>query len=117
MSGSWRRIEFLAWLCGLALTAGCRKPAASSSRVKRYRLRGQVKNLLPSKQAAVIAHEAILGEDGQLWMEAMTMEFPVRNAQEFAKLTSNAVIEARLNQDETTFDYWLDEIRVLSGAP
>lgn len=52
---------------------------------------------------AVIQHEAIEG-----WMEAMTMEFPVRDKSEFAKLAEGRRIKAIVEVQD--LDYWLTSI-------
>lgn len=65
--------------------------------------------LTPEHRLAAIRHEEIKG-----WMEAMTMEFPVRDGAEFAKLKPGARIEATVNVQD--LDYWLTGIRVVEGA-
>lgn len=59
------------------------KSADSKSKepVKEYPLRGEIKKLDAEGKIATIQHERI-GD----WMGAMTMDFPVKNAQEFASL-------------------------------
>jgi Cu/Ag efflux protein CusF len=70
-----------------------------------YQLRGKVLRLRPEARIAVIDHEKIEG-----WMEAMTMEFPVPNAEDFAKLKEGAVIRATVNVND--LNYWLTGIQV-----
>lgn len=72
--------------------------------IRRYELRGEVVRLEPDRRTAVIKHDAIVG-----WMEAMTMEFPVRDNSEFAKLQKGARIRATVNVQD--LDYWLSNIR------
>jgi Cu/Ag efflux protein CusF len=62
--------------------------------------------LVPENRLASIQHEEIKG-----WMEAMTMEFPVRDGAEFAKLKPGLEIEATVNVRD--LDYWLTGIRVV----
>ena len=85
------------------LIAGCsrEKPAAPA---RRYELRGEVVRLEPGRNTAVIRHENIEG-----WMEAMTMEFPVRDKAEFAKLAQGQRIRATVNVRD--LDYWLSDIK------
>lgn len=71
--------------------------------VQRYQLVGEVVRLEPERTTALIKHEEIKG-----WMEAMTMEFPVRDKAEFAKLTQGQRIRATINVQG--YDYWLTEI-------
>jgi protein SCO1/2 len=87
----------------LGLAAACTRSNAPEKPVQRYPLRGEVVRLQPDSQVAVIKHEKIEG-----WMEAMTMEFPVRDKQQFAKLAEGMHIRATvLVQD---LDYWLEDI-------
>ena len=53
---------------------------------------------------AVIKHDTIEG-----WMEAMTMEFPVRDKAEFAKLGEGKRIRATVHVQD--LDYWLSDIQ------
>lgn len=75
--------------------------------IRHYKLKGKVVRLVPENRLAAIQHEEIKG-----WMEAMTMEFPVRDASEFAKLKPGLEIEATVNVQD--LDYWLTGIRVVS---
>jgi Cu/Ag efflux protein CusF len=77
-----RRITLL--LLALML-AGC----ASKEQVKRYTMQGEIKALDPAAKTATIAH----GKIGD-WMEAMTMEYPVKPDAEFQKLHVGDRIEA-----------------------
>lgn len=72
---------------------------------QRYRLHGKVLRLRAEHRIAVIQHERIEG-----WMEAMTMEFPVPNPAEYAKLNEGATIRATVNVNDAFF--WLSEITV-----
>ena len=56
---------------------------------RRYAMQGQVKALDPSTKTATID----AGKIGD-WMEAMTMEYPVKPEAEFAKLHPGDSIEA-----------------------
>ena len=96
-------------LCLLAAVtlAGC---GAREEPVKRYFLVGEVKALDPATQSATIKHEKI-GD----WMEAMTMEFPVRPDSEFAKLHVGDQIQATVMVQDQAF--WVTTVRVVaSGA-
>jgi protein SCO1/2 len=100
--GQIRRRQMLVLLLGSA--GGCSRKQEPEQPVRRYEMRGKVIRLQPSSQIAVIQHEKIEG-----WMEAMTMDFPVRDKEEFAKLRDGMRIRATvLVQD---LDYWLTEIR------
>jgi protein SCO1/2 len=90
---------------GLVLLAGCSQPKKSNASIKRYAMRGEVVRLEPQRQIAVIKHEKIEG-----WMEAMTMEFPVRDKSEMAKLAEGKRIGATVFVQD--LDYWIGEIQV-----
>ena len=93
------------WAIPILVTAGCGRHEP----IKQYRLKGKVVRLVPEHRLAAIQHEEIKG-----WMEAMTMEFPVRDGSEFAKLKPGLQIEATVNVQDV--DYWLSDIRVPVGA-
>lgn len=85
-------------------TSSCssrREPAAAE---KRYQLSGVVLDLDPKLQTANIQHGPIAG-----WMEAMTMDYPIRSKTEFAALRAGDHITATVNVRGT--DYDLTEIK------
>src|ERR1017187_1215325 len=69
----------------LFMLAGCAQKAAE----KRYPMQGQVTALDATNHTAIIA----AGKIGD-WMEAMTMEYPVKPDAEFAKLHVGDRMEA-----------------------
>jgi Cu/Ag efflux protein CusF len=71
-------------LLALAL-AGC----GAKNQTKRYAMEGEVKALDPAAKSATIA----AGKIGD-WMEAMTMEYPVKPDAEFQKLHVGDHIQA-----------------------
>lgn len=83
--------------------AGCKREEKQP--VRQYSLRGEVVRLNAGSQTAVIKHEKI-GD----WMEAMTMEFPVRDKAEFSKLAAGKRVRATVNVQG--YDYWLTAIEV-----
>jgi Cu/Ag efflux protein CusF len=72
---------------------------------KQYPLTGEVKALDPSAKLATIQHQKI-GD----WMEAMTMEFPVKPDAEFEKLHVGDQIEATVVV--TDLKYHVTDIKV-----
>jgi Cu/Ag efflux protein CusF len=70
---------------------------------QRYALKGVVLRLKPADRVAVVQHEKIEG-----WMEAMTMEFPVPDAAEYAKLKEGAKIRSTVYVNDLY--YWLTSI-------
>jgi Cu/Ag efflux protein CusF len=89
-----------ALLLALAL-AGC----GAKNQTKRYPMEGEVKALDPGAKSATIA----AGKIGD-WMEAMTMEYPVKPDAEFQKLHVGDHIQATavVNDDK----YYITEVRV-----
>lgn len=95
---------------GLILSlAACSKSGTNAEPEKQYPMTGQVKSLDPKVQTATIQHEAI-GD----WMEAMTMEFPVREKADFERLHPGDKIQATVHIKGV--DYWITNIQPQSGA-
>ena len=89
----------------VTLAACTRRPEPGP--IRQYDITGVVITLNSSNLVATIQHEEIKG-----WMEAMTMEFPVREASEFAKLKPGSRISARVNVQG--LDFWLSDIRAVA---
>lgn len=99
-------------LCGLLTLSGCAKsePVAemkktSSEPVKQYALKGEVKRLDAENKTVTIKHEQI-GD----WMGAMTMEFPVKDPADFAKLSEGRPVQATVYV-QGTLDYWVGNVQ------
>ena len=92
-------------LAGLAMLAACAKKPPE----KRYKLTGDVVSLDPKTQTANIKGDKIEG-----WMEAMTMEYPVRDKAEFAKLAVGDRISATVFVEDVK--YYIGDIRVTGKA-
>ncbi len=71
--------------------------------VAEYQMRGEVLRLDPAGQLAAVKHGKIEG-----WMEAMTMDYPVRDKQDFAKLRVGEKIQAKVSVHG--HDYWISDI-------
>ena len=87
-------------LC-LLMLAGCAQKAAE----KRYPMQGQITALDATTHTATIA----AGKIGD-WMEAMTMEYPVKPDAEFAKLHVGDRIEATVVVGDPA--YYVTQIKV-----
>jgi len=87
-------------LLAIAL-AGC----GARNQAKRYPMEGEVKALDPAAKSATIA----AGKIGD-WMEAMTMEYPVKPDAEFQKLHVGDRIQATVvvNDDK----YYVTEVKI-----
>jgi Cu/Ag efflux protein CusF len=90
----------------LLIGCGGSKPAEPASE---FALKGLVLRVDPQVRTAVIKHENIEG-----WMEAMTMEFPIRDAREFEKLSIGKRISATVFV--TGDEYWLGKIAEAPAA-
>jgi len=98
-----RRRAFLT--AAAAALAACSKQAPE----KRYTLTGDVLRLDPNARMATIKGDRIQG-----WMEAMTMDYPVKDKAEFAKLHEADRITATVFVGES--GYHIGEIRVVGKA-
>ena len=85
------------------------KEEAKDEPVKKYALHGEVLRLDPQGKIAAIKHEKI-GD----WMEAMTMEYPVKEQPEFDKLHVGDKIDATVYVQGNS--YWVGEIQEDAGA-
>jgi|SRR5581483_2113982 len=98
----------LAAIALLALMSACQQPSAKEEAknepLKQYALHGEVLRLDPQGKIAAIKHEKI-GD----WMEAMTMEFPVKDPAEFDKLKTGETINATVNVQGNR--YWVSNIQ------
>ena len=94
-------IRNLAVILLLLLLAGCAKEAP----VHRYALRGEVLKVDARAHTATIKHEKI--DD---WMEAMTMEFPIKDPKELAALQPGEHITATVFVSDAG-PYWVGEIQ------
>jgi Cu/Ag efflux protein CusF len=86
----------------MAVLAGCGEKAVPE---KRYPMQGEVKALDASARTATIA----AGKIGD-WMEAMTMEYPVKPEAEFQKLHVGDKIEATVVVADVK--YYVTDIKV-----
>lgn len=91
------------WALVLWGLVGCeaKKPAAAA---RTCEVRGEVLRLDTQVRTAVLKHGQICD-----WMGAMTMEFPVRDAAEFAKLRAGQKVTATVHIGEPEF--WLSDVR------
>lgn len=87
----------------LLVLAGCEKKLPEQTKpIKTYTITGVIKALDAEHHSATIEHQEIVG-----WMDAMTMEFPVRNVSEFAKLQVGQKITAKVNVQD--LEFWLSD--------
>ena len=96
-----RRISVFLPLLLLLMLAGC----AQKTPEKRYPMQGEIKALDASAHTATIA----AGKIGD-WMEAMTMEYPVKPDAEFQKLHVGDRIQATVIVGDPA--YYVTEIKI-----
>jgi protein SCO1 len=105
----------LIFLAIILFFAACQKtpPAQNStlSDVKRYTLQGKVVSLNRAAKKATIEHQDIPG-----YMEAMTMEFPVRQDAVWDVLTPGSDVRADLVVDNAKGEFWLENMSI-SAVP
>lgn len=83
----------------------------ASADAKRYNLKGKVVAVDKAKKKATVAHDEIPG-----YMDAMTMDFPIRADWVWEDLTKDAEIRAELVVDEKDKDgYWLENIAIVAA--
>ncbi len=84
------------------LLAGCQRNPVTQP-AKEYQMQGEVVSLDPAAHLATVKAGKIEG-----WMEAMTMEYPVKDPQEFGKLKVGENIQAKITVQGT--DYWISSV-------
>jgi Cu/Ag efflux protein CusF len=92
----------------LAACSGTKAPSGPPE--KHYQLTGVVQAVDPKLQTATVKANDIRG-----WMEAMTMDFPVRSKSDFGQLRVGDRITATVNVRGT--DYDLTNIRRQNNKP
>lgn len=102
---------FLLILFSVLIFSACQKPQAqtASPEAKHFKLKGKIVAVDKAKKKATVAHDAIAG-----YMDAMTMEFPVKDDFVLNDLTKDADIRADLIVDKDAF--WLENFQITSAA-
>jgi Cu/Ag efflux protein CusF len=100
-------MKLLTCLICAGLLAGCQRNPPPQP-VKEYQMQGEVVSVDPSAQTAMVKSGKIEG-----WMEAMTMEYPVKDKAEFSKLKAGEKIQAKILVQGT--DYWIASVNEEPG--
>jgi len=95
-------MKLLTCLICVGLLAGCQRNPPPQP-VKEYQMQGEVVSVDPAAQTAMVKGGKIEG-----WMEAMTMEYPVKDKAEFGKLKAGEKIQAKILVQGT--DYWIASV-------
>lgn len=99
-------------IAALITFSACQKQAAKqpTGTEKRYPMKGKVISVDKAKKKAKIDHEEIPG-----FMEAMTMDFPIREDWVWENLTPGAEVRAELVVDSAADEpYWLEKIGIVA---
>ena len=101
---------FILFLFSILLFTACQKADTqpASADAKRYPLKGTVVSVDKANKKAEIKHDEIPG-----YMEAMTMNFPIRADWVWEDLTPGAEIRAELVVDND--GYWLENIGIVAA--
>lgn len=108
------RFKFtILFLLSIFLFAACQKveTQTASSDAKRYELKGVVLAVDRANKKATIKHEEIPD-----YMEAMTMDLPIREDWVWDDLTENSEIRAELVVDDAKGEYWLEKIAIVASS-
>ena len=115
MKGMDRFLLIISFVLLASFISSCGRTTANSntsSAEKRYELKGKVVSVDKAAKRATIHHEAIPG-----FMEAMTMEFPIREDWVWGELQPGAEVHAELVVDNAAKDpYWLEKIGIVALA-
>ena len=76
------------------------------SKADRYSLRGEVLHCDATHSLVTVKHEKIEA-GGKVWMEAMTMDFPVPAKADYDKACASKQIRATLYHNPKELQYWL----------
>jgi protein SCO1 len=109
--------HFFLLLIVAAFVAGCDKHSHAASRrspgistnVSTYQVKGVLKNIRTNGSRALIAHEDIPG-----YMQAMTVEFDVRDTNELVNLQPGDPITFRMLVTDT--DGWIDHVQRIGAG-
>jgi protein SCO1/2 len=93
-------------LLTVAVLAACSKPVP----IQRYSLHGEIVRLDAQGNIATIRHQKIEG-----WMDAMTMQFPIKDNRDFAGLHPSDCINATVFVQG--YNIWVGEIVHQPTAP
>lgn len=113
-----RREVLVAMLGGGAGLMSCKTAAKraggipeGTGPVERFHLEGVVVRTDADNHLVTIKHGQIANDTGKVWMEPMTMEFPVPDAVEFAKLQPGQSVIGTVFSRPSDLEYWVGEIR------
>jgi len=95
----------------LITTISCSSPR-DTALTRQYLLTGTIVRVDESRKTVTVKHGPIRSQTGELWMEPMTMEFPVRGQNALSTLKPGLKIKATVKQRQDDYDYWIEHIQV-----
>jgi Cu/Ag efflux protein CusF len=110
MSGAKNGILPAILLPPILLATSCGSNPEPKQPPKRFQMHGQVVRLDPQAKVATISAQKIEG-----WMDAMSMEYPVKDPQDFSTLHPDDCIDATVWVQGA--DYWVGEVKHSAAAP
>lgn len=92
--------------------ASCSQPASEASKEppKQYKMHGEVTRVDPQNKLATIDAQKVDG-----WMEAMKMDYPVKDQQDLSKLQAGECIDATVFVQGN--DFWVADVKPTTAAP
>jgi Cu/Ag efflux protein CusF len=96
-------------VAAFSLQTACR--AGNAPQIKQYDLQGRVEAIDKHRSKITIAHDRIKG-----YMEAMTMEFGVRDEQLPAGLSVGDFVQAKLVFDGRAMQSWLERLSIMQKS-
>lgn len=90
-------------LLAFTLCACKHSTPVSNTPVKQYKLDGVVRSLNSQAKTVTVDGQKVEG-----WMDAMTMDYPVKDPKELTELQVNEHINATVNVQD--LNYWLSDI-------
>lgn len=101
-------------LPGLACQSGQRR--AQNSPERRFAVKGTVLSIDQNKKRIEFDHEAIKDADGKNFMDAMKMEFTVKDDQALSRLAPGDQIQATMVYNDTNNLHWLEKVTIIKSA-
>lgn len=101
-----------AWVLASCRGSGPLARGVDDGTVRRYPLAGEVIRLNTQHRIATIKHGRIAQSPQDVWMEAMTMDFPVPESSDFERLKEGARIRATVCSRQSDYEYWIREVRL-----
>jgi len=80
--------------------------------LERFPIAGVVTRVDPALAVVTIKHGPITKANGELWMEAMTMDFPVSRREAMPKANPGQAIQATVVTRKSDFAYWIEHIQL-----